>query len=130
MQDTDASEWTFSDDLVPSMKARAERRQRAVVETGAGEEGPIPPMHAGGLAGFLGLTFSEMLHNAPVAVDFSGAPESRRAAATAYAAPHTGVCAARPLPYLTRRCQAALSLCISCATPDAMHSRAACAPAA
>lgn len=66
VQDTDASTWEFSEDLIPNIKAQADRSVRFDVAVDPGEEGPIPPMHEGGLASYLGLTHAEIIQNATI----------------------------------------------------------------
>jgi hypothetical protein len=66
VQDTDASTWEFSEALIPRMKAQADRSVRLDVNMEPGEEGPIPPVHEGGLASHLGLTYAEINQNASI----------------------------------------------------------------
>lgn len=66
VQDTDASTWDFSEALIPQLKAQADRSVRNDVYVEPGEEGPIPPLHEGGLASHLGLTHAEIILNATI----------------------------------------------------------------
>jgi hypothetical protein len=66
VQDTDASTWEFSEDVIPRVKAQADRSMRNDVHIEPGEEGPIPSMHEGGLASHLGLTHAEIMQNATI----------------------------------------------------------------
>lgn len=66
VQDKDASTWEFSENLVPAMRAAADRSVRLDVAVEPGEEGPIPALHEGGLASHLGLSQLEIIQNAQI----------------------------------------------------------------
>lgn len=77
MQDTDASTWEFSEDIIPNIKAQADRSVRNDVYCEPGEEGPIPPVHEGGLASHLGLTHAEIIQNATIVPSLARACPTR-----------------------------------------------------
>ena len=78
VQDTDASTWEFAEALVPRLKAQADRSVRNDVAVEPGEEGPIPPVHEGGLASHLGLTYAEIIQNATMTPSLARAPSPHR----------------------------------------------------
>jgi hypothetical protein len=102
MQDTDASVWPLARELVPAMKAQADRGVRADVVSDAGEEGPVPLMDVSTLAAHLGLTPAEILAvvassavvetaSAPPAATATPAPLARHPSAADHASQCNGV---------------------------------------